>query len=484
MAYRRTTSLHRGAAPLLIVGLFAIAALPLSSQQAGALSLAGTWLGTLEVQSQALRIVFNVSEEKGKLSATMDSPDQGAKGIPVSAVKVEGTKVRLELQAIRAAYEGELSADGTRLDGAWSQGGMKLPLALERQAGAFALARPQEPKAPFPYKVEEVAVENKKGGAHLAGSLVIPAGIGPFPAVVFVTGSGQQNRDEEIFGHKPFLVIADYLARRGVASLRCDDRGVGGSRGEVTKATSLDFADDAEAELEYLASRPEVKKGAVGIIGHSEGGLIAPIVASRNAKVSFIVLLAGPGVPGEELLYLQGAAIAKAQGASDAEVAAGQAVNRKLYTIAKGDSPEPQARDALKKAYLEYLDSSSSISAEDKAKAGQSVDQLVAPLLSPWFRSFLALDPASYLAKVKVPVLALNGSKDLQVPAAQDLAGIKAALGPAASPKNKLVELEGLNHLFQHAGTGAPDEYGTIEESFAPEALAAVGDWIVGLGEP
>jgi hypothetical protein len=371
------------------------------------------------------------------------------------------------------------------MTGTWSQRGISLPLDLAWQKTPFALSRPQDPKEPFPYKAEDVTVENKKAGVCLAGTLLVPAGKGPFPAVVFVTGSGPQNRDEEILGHKPFLVIADYLARRGIMSLRCDDRGVGGSGGDFAKGTTFDFADDAEATFEYLEHRPEAKKGGVGIVGHSEGGIIAPIVASRNASVSFIVLLAGPGITGEDLLLLQGRAIAKAQGASDADIAAAMKVNKKLYDIAQEKGDEAVIAAKVKKAYLDYIKSTPEAKGVADATLSATADQAVQSLLSPWYRCFLSLDPASYLAKVDVPVLALDGTKDLQAPAKENLAGIEAALGKSAgggpNSKNKLLELDGLNHLFQHAKTGSPDEYEKIEETFAPEAMKAVGDWILGL---
>lgn len=491
-----------------IVGFMAASALAVSAQAPASpgpseADLVGIWSGALKIQGQSLALVFNIALDKGRLAATMDSPDQGAKGIPVSAIVLEGAKVRIESKAVRGVFAGELSADRLRIEGTWSQGTAAFPLAVEKVKAAPARLRPQEPKAPFPYRTEEVVVLNSKAGVKLAGTLVIPgaaaaagaASAAQFPAVVFVTGSGAQNRDEEILGHKPFLVIADYLARRGIASLRCDDRGYGKSTGDASTATTLDFADDAEAAFEFLRSRGEISKDEVGIIGHSEGGLVAPIVASRNASVAFLVLLAAPGMVGEELLFAQGALIARAAGTGEAEIAEGQAVNRRLYAAVKGAADTASAKAAAEKAYLAWVDSSAAMGEAEKDQARKMAGDLASQVASPWFRAFLTLDPAPYLAKVGVPVLALNGSKDLQVPADADLEGIKAALGTGlvggagaqsagaqvAAAKSAFVKLEGLNHLFQHANSGAPDEYGTIEESFAPEALKAIGDWILGL---
>jgi hypothetical protein len=465
------------------LGLFTAIVLPLAAQTAP--SIVGIWVGELKAQSQSLVLVINVSQESGELKATLDSPSQGAMGIPVSAISLDKDLLRVESKLIKAEFAGRLSSDGKKIDGSWSQGGASFPLVLEKKDSAPVQLRPQDPKPPFPYKTEEVAVPNRKAGVVLAGTLTIPAGSGPFPAVAFATGSGPQNRDEELLGHKPFLVIADYLARRGIVSLRCDDRGVAKSTGDFAAATTIDFADDVEAALDYLASRPEAKKGAIGIVGHSEGGIIAPIVASRDAKVGFVVLLAGPGISGEELLYLQGKLIAKAQGASQADIADALAVNKILYGIAKGEGDATAVREKAKKAYIDWVDANPRMKADAKAMARQSADDIVAPVATPWFRAFLSLDPATYLSKVRQPLLALDGSKDLQVPAKENLDGIRAALtrvpSPGANPKNAIIELPGLNHLFQHAKTGSPSEYGKIEETIAPEALKAIGDFILSL---
>lgn len=458
-----------------------------SSQQADSVAaLVGTWSGILKAGALSLKVEFSLRTEAGALAASLSIPDQGVKGLPFSSAAAEGKKLRLASASMQAAYEGALSDDGARIEGDWIQGGGRFPLTLGR--GALpTLNRPQEPKPPFPYRTEEVAIENPAGGSRLAGTLTIPADgrAGGFPAVLMLTGSGSQNRDEEIFGHKPFLVLADYLARRGIASLRCDDRGVGGSTGELATATTLDFAGDAEAAFAYLASRPEIARGAVGLLGHSEGGLIAPILASRNPSVAFLVLLAGPGLSGVETLRLQAALIGRAQGASERDLAESAKVNARLYAIAAGPGDAASVRAELRKTYLSWLDGREDLSAADKAAASAAAEGVVGPLASPWFRAFLGLDPAAYLSKVGVPVLALFGTKDLQVPSKESAAGMRAALGAKVpggpNRKNAVVELEGLNHLFQSARTGSPDEYGTIEETFSPDALKRIGDWIRGL---
>jgi pimeloyl-ACP methyl ester carboxylesterase len=446
-------------------------------------SLAGAWSGELDVNGIKLPIVFHVVETDGALSATVDSPSQGALGIPVSSASLREGKVEFESTAVKADFQGELAADGMSIRGTWRQGGASLPLVLSRGEPAAKRGDRQEPEPPFPYSVEEERIAGGAKGVVLSGSLVIPAGKGPFPAVVFVTGSGPQDRDETILGHKPFLVIADYLARRGVASLRYDDRGVASSTGDYDSATTLDFAADAEAALGYLATRKELDPRRLGIIGHSEGGIVADIVASRNssraAKASFIVRLAGPALRGDRLLLLQAAALAGAMGIPEKEIEKSQGVNGRLYAIAMKDEAPEAMRAEAKSAYLDYLASDPSLSEADRATGEKGADSMVDSLLLPWTRCFLSLDPATYLAALDIPVLALGGTKDLQVPVDADFAALRSCIGARASLT--ALRLDGLNHLFQHCATGLPGEYGAIEETFAPEALEAIGDWIAAL---
>jgi pimeloyl-ACP methyl ester carboxylesterase len=468
-------------ATLFAAALALAAAWPAGAQQQAQSPLVGTWVGDLKVGAVVLRLVFNVSVSGGSLGATMDSPDQGARGIPVSRVAITGTDVVFEVKAAGGAYAGTLAADGSSIDGAWKQSGQNFAVTLTRQEGAFVLDRPQEPKAPFPYTSVDVIFQNAKANVQLSGTLTVPQGPGPFPAVVLVTGSGPQDRNEALLGHKPFLVIADFLTRNGIAVLRYDDRGVGMSKGVFATATTLDFADDAEAAFTFLAARPEVDKRRVGIAGHSEGGLIAPLIASRNPGVGFIVLLAGPGLPGDQLLLLQAEAIARASGADEKSIASSRDLNAELYAIARKESDPAVIAAQGRKALEDALAAQASLSESDKAEARKGIDKALADLSTPWFRTFLALDPAVYLRAVHIPVLALNGTRDLQVPADADLAAIDAALKSGGNTGGRIMKMQGLNHLFQHAGTGLPDEYGKITETFAPEALAAIRDFVLGV---
>lgn len=410
----------------------------------------GAWLGTLNTGVASLRLIFHIVNTEDGLMATMDSPDQGAKGIPVTAVNRNGPALSLEMKQLGGGFEGTISADLSAIEGKWTQGGGSLPLVLKRTKDASELERrrPQNPVKPYPYREEEVAYANSSAGIQLGATLTIPQGSGPFTAVLLITGSGQQDRDETLLGHKPFLVLADYLTRRGIAVLRVDDRGIGKSGGDFEKATTADFATDVEAGMAWLKTRAEVNPHKLGLIGHSEGGDIAAMVAARNPDVAFIVMMAGSGVRGDEILPAQVAAIAEAGGASR-EAAGEQAAREReiLNLVEHGNMEDVPA------AQREQLQ-------------------------SPWFRYFLEYDPASALAKVKCPVLAVIGEKDRQVPAEQNLPAIRKALTIGGNQHFEADELPGLNHLFQAAKTGSPAEYAEIEETISPLALEKIANWL------
>jgi fermentation-respiration switch protein FrsA (DUF1100 family) len=430
--------------------------------------LDGDWDGALSVTGGIkLRLSLHVESHDGSTTATLTSLDQGNAKIPAAAITRDGDVVSLDVPALHAGFKGTLSRDGGTIDGTWAQG-TPLPLSFARRAAGApapaAMRRPQEPKPPFPYRSEDVRFAGP-GGITLAGTLTMPEGTGPFPAVVLVQGSGPHDRDETMLGHKPFLVLADALTRRGIAVLRTDKRGVGKSTGDYAKADSNDFAADTEASIAYLKSLKTIAAKKIGLIGHSEGGLIAPIVAAKDRSVAFIVLLAGPGLKGADILRMQGRLIRQAMGASAESLDRSEALNRKLSEIAIAAKDTDDARTQMMDA----------LSAE-----GVPIERAIATagqLSSPWFRFFLSYDPAPTLSQVECPVLALNGALDLQVPPAEDLAAIKSAL--AGHRDVTVKELPGLNHLFQTAKTGAPGEYGQFEETMAPAALAVIGDWVV-----
>ncbi len=441
---------------------------------------AGEWLGALEVGQAKLRLGLHVeAKADGGLTAILDSIDQGAK-IPVDTVVFEGRTLRLTINAARAGYEGTLNADGSALEGKWSQGGRELPLILRRLEKAAALNRPQQPKAPFPYASHEVTFSSEAGNVRLAGTLLVPEEAGPFPAVAMVTGSGPQDRDETLMGHKPFLVIADALARRGIASLRWDDRGVAGSGGSHMGSMVDDFAADARAAVAFLRSRPEVDAKAVGILGHSEGGLTGPMAAVADPSVSFLVLLAPPGEPIHSLILRQTRELFRLQGLPGELMERSLAAQAEdLEIVANASLTADQIQEKLRARAKVRRDQ---FTAEERALLKvdpEVIEQGIQTAITAWFRSLIRQDPAVYLRKVKVPVLALFGEKDFQVDAKVNAEALRTALAAGGNPDHEVRSFPGLNHLFQHAETGSLSEYGAIEETLSPEVLETIGNWIV-----
>ncbi|MBM3332521.1 alpha/beta hydrolase [candidate division WOR-3 bacterium] len=463
--------------PVALLLLFASGCKPTAAK-----GVAGLWQGTLKVQGTELRIVFHVNQAAdGKLSATLDSPDQGATGIAVDECSFGNGKLTLAVKSIAGGFEGMLKNDST-IEGKWNQGGMSLPLVLKRIEKVAAALRPQEPKRPYPYKDEEVTLENQTAGITLAGTLTLPETGGPFAAAVLITGSGPQSRDEEVFGHKPFLVLSDYLTRQGIAVLRCDDRGVGKSGGDSKAATTADFATDALAAFEYLRTRKEIDPKRIGLIGHSEGGVIAPMVANLAPDVAYVVLMAGTGIPGDSVLMLQSRLVAKAEGASESTLAKSAVAQRALLDLAKSnlDSAGRAARlKPLLKEAISQLSPADSHAINSSDTSNQAVEQQIKAVLTPWFHYFLNYDPRPALTKLRQPVLAIVGEKDVQVAPKENLAAIDAALKAGGNKDYLTKELPGLNHLFQTATTGGVSEYAKIEETISPTALKVMGDWIL-----
>lgn len=431
----------------------------------------GYWVGTLKVANQELRLGFTIShKDGGGLAATMDSPDQGVAGVAVDEATFADGRLRLELKNFKAAFSGQLSKDGGAIDGKFEQSGLSLPLVLKKGVPAAARKRPQEPVRPFPYAEEDVAYSTVK----IAGTLTLPRTAGPHPAVVLITGSGPQDRDEALLGHRPFLVLADHLTRKGIAVLRCDDRGVGKSVGKFARATSEDFADDVLAGVEYLKSRPDINPKQIGLIGHSEGGLIAPLAASQSKDVAFIVMLAGPGVPGDEILYLQVASLLKFQGKSPEVIAANRRIQERTYGVLKEVADPKVATQKIRAGVEEEL----AKLPDDVRKEVAEMNKIQDALPGPWFRYFINHDPRPFLRKVTCPVLALNGELDYQVPPKQNLPEIEKALKEGGNADVTVKELPQLNHLFQTCKTGSGDEYARIEETYSPVMLELVADWI------
>ena len=414
---------------LIFTALLAIAAMTAQAQVNATTALLGSWSGKLNVGPMSLTLVLHLEQADGYVKVSLDSPDQGTKGIPAFKEFLSDDSLAVKVEAIGMTYRARLK-DG-KLDGTFSQNGFSTKLVLTK--GVAEVNRPQMPKSPYPYTTEEVTFRNEADGATLAGTLTWPVGYDKNarqkPAVVLlVSGSGQQNRDEELFDHKPFLVIGDYLARQGIATLRYDDRAIGKSvGGEVKNATTADFSRDAAAGIDFLCSTKAFSK--VGILGHSEGGSIAFMLGAQK-KVDFIVSLAGPGVKGDTLLAAQGNRILSL---------AGQPANMTI----------------------------------EKYRQQEAVQQ------TPWIKWFCDYDPSDDIRKTRCPVFALNGDRDCQVLSSLNLEAIRSLL--PKSKRNMMKEYPGLNHLFQHCTTGLPTEYGQIEETISPEVLEDIAKWIQSL---
>jgi uncharacterized protein len=439
----------------------------------------GTWSGTLKVQAMELTLVFNFKvNAHDSLIVTIDSPDQGAKDIPTSHVVVTNDSLIVKSKALKGTFRGSFNSDFTVSTGSWRQSGMTFPIEIKHSEKKFERNRPQEPKPPFPYKESEVVFLNPDAGNSLSGTLTMPDKKSIFPAVILITGSGPQNRNEELLGHKPFLVLADYLTKHGLAVLRYDDRGTGKSNGDFKTATTKDFATDVSAAVDFLKSQEGIDTSHIGLIGHSEGGIIAPMIASDRKDIAFVVLMAGPGLNGEQILQLQSALIAKADSASDKEIARAKKLNSDVYTILKKNSDNTIASEKIRNVIHSY---NKKLAPGDKENllSDKEIEIQLQSLTSPWFRNFLTLDPTVYLSKVTCPLFALNGSLDLQVPSKENLDAIEKAMIFGGNSHYTIEEIQGVNHLFQTATTGAPSEYSKIEETISPLVLEKITDWIL-----
>ena len=422
----------------MILALMSVAVVTLKAQT-------GAWTGKLKVSGVELALIFNIGEE----SATLDVPDQGAKDIPVEVSRDAVGGITLNVPTINASFKGLWA--GKVIAGTFTQHGMSFPMTLT--PGAPVVRRPQTPVGPFPYATEEVSFSN--GDAVLKGTLTLPENCDrKTPVLIMVTGSGLQNRDEEVFSHKPFAVIADAFARAGIATLRYDDRGFGESTGDVVLCTTEDLKNDALAGVKLLRDRFE----RVGVIGHSEGGTIALMLAGER-QVDFAVSLAGMIVSGAETLLAQNRRALESAGLPESEVEAFARLLSDTFTAIRTRAPLPSAddydiTDALRKNYAAALPS----------------------FRTPYMEFFLGLDLSASLSGITCPVMALNGAKDTQVQCDRNIAALKAGL--PSNSRSVIRAEDGLNHLFQHCVTGEVSEYKNIEETFSPEVLSEMIAWI------
>lgn len=437
-------------------------------------NVTGDWNGVLSVQGMKLRIVFHVSKTDAGYFATMDSPDQGAKGIPMTAASFEGNVLKLKHDVAKIIYTGTFDGNA-EIKGEFVQAGMKFPMSLIRsEITVEKPKRPQEPHAPFPYKTEDVTFKNGKDGITLAGTFTCPQAEGRFPVAILVSGSGPQNRDEELMGHKPFMVLADFLTRNGIAVLRYDDRGTFASTGKFETALTQDFAADASAAVDYLKTRKEIDTNRIGIIGHSEGGMVAPMVAAARNDLNFIVLMAGPGIPGNEILMLQSELISRANGVKEDDITKAKNINSAIYNSILTINNTDSLQKTIRKIMIDKMSENTELKNGGEAMFDGQLKQIT----SPWMLNFIRYNPALTLEKVKCRVLALIGSLDLQVPADVNLKAIEIALKKGGNKQFTTKKLENLNHLFQECKTGSPNEYAGIEQTISPVFMNEVLNWI------
>ena len=435
----------------------------------------GRWGGALTILGTELPFSVTFEIPDGNLLATMDIPAQGASDLPLTSVSYEDSRVHFELQAGIGLAVWDGIHEGDVIEGEFTQNGVLGTFRIEREDGAGTVEEPEL----LPYQQEEITFEN--GQFHFEGTLTLPHGPGPFPAVVMITGSGPQDRDEQLVGFRPFRIIADHLTRLEIAVYRYDDRGVGSSTGSVSEATSSDFADDVLAAATRISAHPRIDAARIGLIGHSEGGIVAPIAANRSSAISFAVLLAGTSVTGAEVIYEQAMLIARTASASEDDIAKQTQFQQRMFEALKRGEDLEQFRDEMAADFRQAI----ATAPPEQRAAISDVDEFIetrvnteiAQIQTPWFRYFLSYDPAVALRKAEIPILALFGELDLQVSPAQNYEPMVEAL--SGNDDVTIEVIPGANHLFQAAVTGSPSEYATLDKAFIPGFLEKISDWIL-----
>lgn len=457
---------------LIITSAFAVAAqVPTHDGE-------GNWLATLEVAGAKFRLALKIQKSENGYSAKLNNLDLGA-DLPIDSTALNGNKLSFSAAKFAVSYEGTLNDSGDEITGTLKQGTNAAPLVFKRVAAAPTFNRPQEPKKPYPYDEEEVSYRNQKDNIKIAGTLTVPRGGSRYPAVLLITGSGPQDRNETIAGHRPFLVLADHLTRNGIAVLRVDDRGVGGTDIGSLSATSENLAEDVLAGVNFLRQRKEIDPKMIGLVGHSEGGMIAPMVAGRSNHVSFIVLLAGLGQSGEDVIYSQNELILKTQGAHVDTIRHAVSLSKRINSIVKTETDEKCIEQKINEEVAAYDRTLGDLQKLLFAPAAGAVKASMPIYKTAWYRYFITFDPQPVLKNVRVPVLALNGELDLQVPAKENLDLIEAGLKAGGNKDVTVKAFPKLNHLFQTSQTGLLSEYAKIDETMSPEVLKTVSDWIL-----
>lgn len=440
--------------------------------------ISGVWRGAIKLGEKSINFTFKIKKKDSTYSTSIDIPTQRLEGIKASLTSISKHAVVIDVSNVGMIYKGQLNSDGTKINGTISESVNSFPLVLKRSHSAeiSKITRPQEPLKPYPYTEETVRFFNKKSGITLVGTLTKPYGDSRFPVAILISGSGPQDRDETIAQHKPFLVIADYLTRQGVAVLRYDDRGFGKSSGDYSKATTKDLSLDVLSAIAFLKKRKDIDVRNIGLIGHSEGGIIAPLVANESKDVAYIISLAGTGISGKELIVKQSIALRPFPVPDEA---AYEKTIRKSIEIASQDKKMDVIRAELKDLYdLNIVPILINLGVSNE-KIDRIINGFIEIRTTPWMRYFYNYNPATEFEKLSCPVLSLNGSKDTQVEAKTNQEGIRRALMRGGNKDYKIIELEGLNHLFQACETGAITEYSKIEETFSPKALQVISNWVL-----
>ncbi len=437
--------------------------------------ISGKWLGTLNIMNNKLRVGFTIERRDTIYISKMDSPDQNAFDLPTNKTSFINSKLEIAASGLGVNYEGVLEGDS--INGTFKQGGISFPLILKRNEKPM-FNRPQEPQSPFPYKSEEVTFENKKDNITLAGTLTMPNTNGIFPAVILIAGSGPNDRDENILGHKPFLVIADYLTKNGFAVLRYDKRGVGSSKGDFKLATIDDFTADAKSAIDFLKNNSKIDKKQIGVIGHSEGGIVASMLAANNKKdIAFVVLMASPGISGIEIIMKQNEISMQQSGMEVENIERIQKMNREIFeNMLDWENTEINRNDLRDR--LRQLWEQLPILIKLQQKKEVFVRNQFNAIVLPGYRSFLKSQPEKFIQKISAPVLAVNGEKDMQVDSQENLSAIKNALEKEGKFKHEIKSYPDLNHLFQECETGQADEYGKIEQTISPQVLEDITNWL------
>ncbi|NLL27962.1 MAG: prolyl oligopeptidase family serine peptidase [Bacteroidales bacterium] len=441
----------------------------------------GVWEGILKSGLNNFSITFRIKESNNKLDVSMDIPQQMLLNFKHVKAEYTNDSLFISINSFNAKYNSAHKNDS--LYGFWQQNGISLPLNMKKTSEykALEINRPQNPQPPFPYITEEVSFFNKKAKINLSGTLTIPDTTDVWPCVVLVSGSGAQNRDEEIAMHRPFAVIADYFSRNGIAVLRYDDRGTAKSKGNFATATTLDLSGDAASAVEYVKKHPYINKKNIGIVGHSEGGIIAVMQAAKNKSLNFIISMAGVAIPCTQLLVIQNDKILEGYGANDDLRDFFWNFNTAFYNLVL---TEPDLENLKTEAYKLLEETSASLTEKQKKEFGLSktfVNQMLIAASSPWMKYFLSIVPSEYIKKIKINALAINGSKDTQVPAEANIEAFKSYFINYKGKKNDTHIFKNLNHLFQPCKTGMPDEYAMIETTISPEVLEYMCKWIKSL---